>query len=174
MQLQVKKLSVHATIPTKAHATDSGFDLYAAKDVYIKPGETVIVPTDIAIKLPEGYEAQIRPRSGITSKTKLRVQLGTIDNAYTGALGIIVDNISPEYFYIPRHLRDKNTSYVNLANGLTWRSFSRHEEGTYLVRKGDKIAQLVVQPVALPQLVEVSDLDETDRGESGFGSSGTR
>lgn len=174
MNLQVKKLSEHAIIPTKAHATDSGFDLYASDDVYIKPGETAIVPTDIAIKLPEGYEAQIRPRSGVTSKTKLRVQLGTIDNAYTGALGIIVDNISTEYLFLPPQMRGVHSEYVKLVDGFRSRTINKHMEGTYLVRKGDKIAQLVVQPVALPQLVEVADLDETDRGESGFGSSGTR
>lgn len=174
MQLQVKKLSVHATIPTKAHATDSGFDLYAADDIYIKPGETVVIPTDIAIKLPEGYEAQVRPRSGVTSKTKLRVQLGTIDNAYTGAIGIIVDNISLEYLFLPPQLRDVHNDFVYLVDGFKSRTINRQKQGTYLIRKGDKIAQLVVQPVALPTLKVVDELDETDRGESGFGSSGTR
>src|SRR5699024_5645455 len=87
-----KRLSSDAVIPTKAHASDSGFDLYASEDVIIEPGETVIVPTGIAIELPPGYEAQVRPRSGVTAKTKLRVQLGTIDNGYTGEIGVIVDN----------------------------------------------------------------------------------
>src|SRR5699024_9980354 len=77
-----KRLSDNATIPTKAHASDSGFDLYAREDVIIEPGETAIVPTNIAVDLPAGYEAQVRPRSGVTAKTKLRVQLGTIDNDY--------------------------------------------------------------------------------------------
>ena len=174
MELQVKRLSSEAILPTKAHATDSGFDLYAADDIYIKPGETVIVPTDIAIKLPEGYEAQVRPRSGITSKTKLRVQLGTIDNDYTGGIGVIVDNISQE----------KGDHYVttyDLVSGETVEHPRKGHEyvstfpvGAYKIRKGDKIAQLVIQSVALPQLVEVDEIATKERGESGFGSSGTR
>src|SRR5690625_630798 len=88
-----KRLSDAATIPTKAHATDSGFDLYASEDVIIEPGDTVDVKTGIAVKLPPGYEAQVRPRSGVTAKTKLRVQLGTIDNGYAGEIGVIVDYI---------------------------------------------------------------------------------
>src|SRR5690625_5630144 len=89
-----KRLTDSAVIPTKAHASDSGFDLAASADVIIEPGETKVVPTGIAVELPEGYEAQVRPRSGVTAKTKLRVQLGTIDNGFTGGIGVIVDNIS--------------------------------------------------------------------------------
>lgn len=94
MKLKFKRLSEHAVLPTKAHATDSGFDLYTSEEVTIKPNQTLVIPTGVAVLLPKGYEAQVRPRSGVTSKTKLRVQLGTIDNEYTGEIGIIVDNIS--------------------------------------------------------------------------------
>lgn len=96
LEFKVKKLHEDAIIPTKAHESDSGWDLYILGDIEIKPKETVIIPTGIAIKLPPFYEAQVRPRSGVTSKTKLRVQLGTIDNDYTGDIGIIVDNIGDE------------------------------------------------------------------------------
>src|SRR5690625_113393 len=91
-----KRLDESAIIPTKAHASDSGFDLYALEDTMIEPGETAVVPTGIAVKLPAGYEAQVRPRSGVTAKTKLRVQLGTIDNDYRGDIGVIVDNVFDE------------------------------------------------------------------------------
>src|SRR5690625_1261518 len=84
-----KRLSDAATIPTKAHPTDSGFDLYASEDVIIEPGETVVVPTGIAVRLPEGYEAQVRPRSGVTAKTMRRGRIGTIDNGYGGEVGVI-------------------------------------------------------------------------------------
>src|SRR5699024_5462229 len=90
-----KRLTDDAILPTKAHPTDSGYDLYAAEDVIIEPGDTAIVKTGIAVELPPGYEAQIRPRSGVTAKTKLRVQVGTIDNGYKGEIGVIVDNIHP-------------------------------------------------------------------------------
>src|SRR5690625_3409617 len=88
-----KRLNDDAIIPTKAHPTDSGYDLYASEDVIIEPGDTAIVKTGIAVELPAGNEAQIRPRSGVTAKTKLRVQLGTIDREYRGEIGVIVDNI---------------------------------------------------------------------------------
>jgi len=96
LEIKVKKLHENAIIPTKAHESDSGWDLYILDDIEIKPKDTVIIPTGIAIKLPPNTEAQVRPRSGVTSKTKLRVQLGTIDNDYTGDIGIIVDNIGDE------------------------------------------------------------------------------
>lgn len=89
-----KKLTNDAILPVKAHDTDSGFDLFANENVIIQPGETRVISTGIAIRLPKGYEAQVRPRSGVTSKTKLRVQLGTIDNSYVGEIGVIVDNIA--------------------------------------------------------------------------------
>src|SRR5690625_7034074 len=87
-----KRLTDDAVLPIKAHPRDSGFDLFVDEDIVIEPGETVVINTGIAIDIPIGYEAQVRPRSGVTSKTKLRVQLGTIDNDYTGETGIIVDN----------------------------------------------------------------------------------
>jgi|SRR5690625_200796 len=161
-----KRLSDEAIIPTKAHPTDSGFDLYASEDVIIEPGETVIVPTGIAVELPKGFEAQARPRSGVTAKTKLRVQLGTIDNGYKGEIGVIVDNIADDPF--------GNTSrYLNFVDGSEIRQDDDIPDGTYHIRKGDRIAQLVVQ--ALPEVtaVEIEEFTEdSERGEGAFGSTG--
>src|SRR5699024_12111405 len=86
-----KRLSDVAILLSNAHPPDSGYDLYAAEDVIIEPGDTAIVKTGLAVELPPGYEAQIRPRSGVTVKTKLRLQVGTIDNGYKGEIGVIVD-----------------------------------------------------------------------------------
>lgn len=166
MEIGFKRLSEHAVLPTKAHASDSGFDLYAAEDVIIAPGETAVVPTNIAVKLPEGYEATVRPRSGITSRTKLRVQLGTIDNGYNGDIGVIVDNI---------HVKTgrKTIGYRSLIiSDAIERADDIVEYGTYRIRKGDKIAQLVVQPIPQTVAVEITELGESQRGEAGFGSSG--
>src|SRR5699024_11703840 len=91
-----KRLTKDAIIPTKAHASDSGFDIAASEDVIIEPGETAVVKTGIAVELPPGYEAQVRPRSGVTAKTELRVQIGTSDYGYAGEIGVIVDNIAEE------------------------------------------------------------------------------
>lgn len=171
MVLKVKRLSEQACLPTKAHLTDSGYDLYAAEDVLIAPGETKVIKTDIAVALPQGYEAQVRPRSGITSKTKLRVQLGTIDNSYRGNIGIIVDNISTDYVLSETYW----TRFVNFIDGN--KAVAPVPEGrvpttTYLIRKGDKIAQLVLQQISNFDIQEVAELDETDRNSDGFGSSG--
>lgn len=159
IQLGIKQLSEHATMPTKAHLTDSGFDLYAAEDVIIGPGETKVIKTDIALVLPEGYEAQVRPRSGITSKTKLRVQIGTIDNAYRGPVGIIVDNVATV---------GNEDSGVNYIDG----SPEQYISTTYHIFKGEKLAQLVVQHLPKVQTYNADDLGVTERGTKGFGSSG--
>lgn len=174
LEIGFMKLSENAIIPTKAHATDSGFDLYAAEEVVIKPGETKIIKTNIAVVLPVNCEAQVRPRSGVSSKTKLRVQLGTIDNAYRGDIGIIVDNISQE--------KDEPwiTTYT-LVSGETiehprkgYEYVSTFPVGAYKICIGDKLAQLVVQTLPNVEGKEIFHLDETDRGEKGFGSSGVR
>ena len=94
--IEVKRLSNNAIIPTRANKTDSGLDLYVSETTTIPPYDTVVVPTDIAINLPYGYEAQVRPRSGKSLKTKLRVALGTIDQTYHKGIGIITDNIGDE------------------------------------------------------------------------------
>src|SRR5690554_1911432 len=168
-----KRLNDNAIIPSKAHATDSGFDLYASEDVIIEPGETTVVPTGIAVHLPEGYEAQVRPRSGITAKTKLRVQLGTIDNAYRGEIGVIVDNIdnitqlSMEGFAERWAVRDVSNRPTDVSEEI--------DVNSYLIRKGDRIAQLVIQPLPAVEAYEVEgELEETERGEGGFGSTGVR
>lgn len=167
LEIGFKRLSDNAILPTKAHATDSGFDLFAAQEVIIAPGETVVVPTDIAVQLPQGYEATVRPRSGITSKTKLRVQLGTIDESYRGNIGIIVDNIF-------RHGRMPNKRIYGIDNRPLGYADEYHaDDASYFIRKGDKIAQLVVQPIPATVAVEITgELEDSARGANGFGSSG--
>src|SRR5690625_3436766 len=147
-RIGLKRLSDDAIIPKKAHATDSGFDLYASKDVIIEPGETTVVPTGIAVELPPGYEATVRPRSGITAKTKLRVQLGTIDNEYRGEIGVIVDNISEAS-------NEADYGYYRL-NGDYWIDHRvKAEKGSYLIRKHERIAQLVIQPIPTVETYEI-------------------
>ena len=92
-EIELKLLSENATLPKRANATDSGLDLYVSETVNIPAHTTKVVKTDIAINLPYGYEAQVRPRSGKSLKTKLRVALGTIDKTYHKEIGIITDNI---------------------------------------------------------------------------------
>lgn len=178
--LRIKQLTADAIVPTRANPSDSGLDLYAAEDIVVEPGATAIVKTGIAIALPAGYEAQIRPRSGITAKTKLRVQLGTIDESYRGELGIIVDNIAQDKSWVEGVLakaffwfKRSDTFHVKtIKTDVTSREFNYYPDGTYRICKGNKLAQLVIAPYATPTVEIVDELDATDRGGNGFGSTG--
>ena len=103
--LNIKLLSDNATVPTRANPTDSGLDLYVSETVNIPPRTTKVIKTDIAIELPIGYEGQVRPRSGTSLKTKLRVALGTIDQTYHKEIGIITDNISDKPLVVEKGQR---------------------------------------------------------------------
>mgnify|MGYP000889899173 CR=1 FL=1 len=129
---------IDGKIPTRAHPTDSGLDLFAASGAVIHPGMTCRIRTGIAVAIPEGFEGQVRPRSSLASRGVYAL-LGTIDQGYRGEIGVILTNISTE---------------------------------RYQVHEGDRVAQLVVCPVALPVPVVVSILDDTERGQGGFGSTG--
>jgi len=165
MSVAVKRASLGSTIPTYAHEGDAGMDLYASEDTVIEPGETVIVPTGIAMTIPKGYELQIRPRSGVTVKTKLRVQLGTIDCIFRGAIGVIVDNTAEDCGGSTPRLR-------NLVNKTEAYDKTYYPKFTYIVRKGDRIAQGVLAPVSHAHFTEVDALDDSPRGGNGFGSTG--
>ena len=95
-------LNSNATLPTRANPTDSGLDLYVSEDTTIHAWETKAISTGVAINLPYGFEAQVRPRSGKSLKTKLRVALGTIDHTYHKEIGIITDNNSNEDIVIKK------------------------------------------------------------------------
>ncbi|WP_051556848.1 dUTP diphosphatase [Brevibacillus agri] len=184
VKVKVKRLHPDAVIPQYATAGAAGFDLVAVEDVVIKPKETAKVPLGLAFEIPEGYELQIRPRSGVSAKTKLRVSNapGTVDADFRGEVCVLVDNIA-------RGEGPHKTMSYRLLDGSTqptekeWRCGygdreyeSRKEvpEGTYLIRKGDRIAQGVLAKVPRAAFVEVAELDETERGAGGFGSSGIR
>lgn len=166
-----KRLTNDAILPVKTHPTDSGFDLFANESVIIEPGETKVIKTGIAVQLPPGYEAQVRPRSGVTSKTKLRVQLGTIDNGYSGEIGVIVDNINWE----PYNHSTGAWVMLKAANTVDSGVIDVNEKvglDSYLIQKGDKLAQLVIQQLPQVEEYEIDKLQESDRGSKGFGSSG--
>lgn len=101
MQVKVKKLHPDAVIPVYAKPGDSGFDLTTVEETIIDPFEHLVIRTGLAFEIPEGYELQIRPRSGVTTKTWLRVQLGTVDSGYRGEVGVIVDNIGGHNHVLP-------------------------------------------------------------------------
>lgn len=148
-------------LPFYANAYDAGMDVCAAEDTIIEPGQTVIIPTGLKFAIPEGYEIQVRPRSGISLRTPLRLanSPGTIDAGYRDELGIIVHNSS---------------IVSNVKNGECLSLDSKgNQQGTYIVRKGERIAQLVLAEVPRMNLIQVDSVKNigTDRG-GGFGSTG--
>lgn len=162
-KINVKIRKLHPDAVTPAYATElaAGFDLVAVEDVIIAPGETALVPTGIAVEIPPDFEMQIRPRSGVSYRTKLRVanSPGTIDADFRGEVKIIVDNISkPHRKFFLRHPTHWN--------------ISANREGTYIIRKGERIAQGVISPKVSVSFISVDSLDYSERGEGAFGSTG--
>lgn len=182
VNVKIKRLNDAAVIPQYAHEYDAGFDLVATSDVIVEPGETVKVPTGLAFELPPGYEMQIRPRSGISAKTKLRVVLGTIDSTYRGEVGVIVDNIAQTVPTV------QDGEIFDEATFITYDMFGNEYElsdemaddvlpvlkNTIVIPKGTRIAQAVINRVESAHFQEVAQLSETTRGTGGFGSSGVK
>ncbi|EJS63439.1 dUTP diphosphatase [Bacillus cereus] len=168
LRVKIKRLK-DVELPKYAKSGDSGFDLVAAEDVVIKPGETKVIPTGLAFEIPPGYEMQIRPRSGMSRKTKLRVALGTIDSGYRGEVGVIVDNVSMvEYASMPRF----NAGIMAGDNDFSITKPVKYE--VIEISKGDRIAQAVIAPVETAHFEEVDELSVSERGVGGFGSTGVK
>ena len=145
-EIKFKKLTDRAVTPTKAHPEDAGYDLYACMNydmVFIPPHNTLMIPTDIAVVIPEGYFGGIYPRSGLATKKGLRPAncTGVIDSSYRGNVIVALHNDS---------------------------------DIEQCVQNGERIAQLIVQSYLQFSFTEVDELDNTDRGDGGFGSSGEK
>ena len=178
MKINFKKLSDTAIAPTKGHYNDAGFDLYADEDATLAYGETKAIATNIALELPDGYMADVRPRSGLTSKTALRVHYGTVDAAYRGGIGIICENASAENarysdaYSVAAALGVATSKDSDKIDNLLEKSNEYNEKSVIGIKRGDKIAQLVIQKIPDVQLVEADELNDTERGAGGFGSTG--
>ncbi len=129
-------------MPSYAHAGDAGADLYAAVDVSLAPGQRVLVPTGVAIALPQGYVGLVHPRSGLAHRLGVTIlnAPGTVDSGYRGEI------------------------LVNLVN--------HDPDTTATITRGDRIAQLVVQRVERADFVCVEELSDSSRGIGGHGSTG--
>lgn len=139
----VKRLDGNDDLPLPSYATEgaAGMDVVSSEERILNPGDRAAVATGLAVAIPEGYEIQIRPRSGLALKHGITVPNtpGTIDSDYRGELKVILIN---------------------------------HGHEPYKIRRGDRIAQAVLSPVVRASWLEVHELDETTRGEGGFGSTG--
>jgi dUTP pyrophosphatase len=141
IEVKVKSLTETAQLPRSAHSGDAGLDLFADEDAILRAGTWKSIKTGIAIQLPEGAEAQIRPRSGLAARHGITVlnSPGTVDAGYRGEIKVLLVNMG--------HKR-------------------------YKIKQGDRIAQMVVSPIAAVTIVPTAELDGSDRAASGFGSTG--
>jgi len=142
LQVQLKMLDPELEAPSYAHPGDAGADLRAREDVVLLPGERKLVPTGVAIALPDGFVALIHPRSGLATKHGLTIvnAPGTVDAGYRGEISVTL-------------LNTDSTQPIEL-------------------RRGDRIAQMVIQRVEHAQFIPVSELSGSVRGTGGFGSTG--
>jgi dUTP pyrophosphatase len=141
IELPVRRLRDDATLPAQAYAGDAGLDLAACGRHEVGPGERAVIPTGLALEIPEGYGGFVLPRSGLAAKHGITLlnAPGLIDPGYRGEVRVVFHNTDAEE--------------------------------TFIVEAGMRIAQLVVLPVPEITLLEQEELAETERGERGFGSS---
>jgi dUTP pyrophosphatase len=139
--IKFKKVHPEAIIPKFQKDGDAGLDIHAIEDFILNPGEHSLIGTGLKIEIPKGFEAQVRPRSGLALKNKITIlnSPGTIDSGYRGDIGIMLMNHSKEKFEI---------------------------------KKGDRVAQLIIAKHETPEIIEVNELEDSERGEGGFGHTG--
>lgn len=163
--IPIEKCHEDAKVPVYVHKGDAGMDIYAVEDITLVPGETKIIPTGLKIALPLGYELQVRPRSGLSVKTPLRVANapGTIDSNYRGEIGVIITNTEPRI----KDIQPKNDGSLD-GSCITYGA-------EYTITKGMRFAQIVLSEVPSISFTEVeSVLEVSDGREEGFGSSGVK
>ena len=141
IQLPIQKVRPDAVVPSRAYAGDAGVDLAAIERIELGPGERAVVPTGLAVAIPDGYAGFVQPRSGLASRHGITIvnTPGLVDSGYRGELMVVLHNT------------DRDEPFV--------------------VEAGMRIAQLVVLPIPEVELVEVEELPATERGGRGFGSS---
>lgn len=155
-KIKVFKLSPEAKTPSRNKKTDAGLDLYALETVFIPIGTTAKIPTGVAIEIPEGYVGRVCDRSGMALKG-LIVGAGVIDTGYTGDCSVVLHNFNA-----------KTLTSLFLEEG----AYKPQELTGYMVNAGDKIAQIMIFKIETPEVEIVEELWISERGSSGFGSSG--
>jgi len=142
VQISLLRLDPELPAPSYAHPGDAGADIHAAVEVTLQPGERALVPTGIALALPEGLVALVHPRSGLAARHGISIvnAPGTIDAGYRGEVKVCLVNTDTDE--------------------------------PFTVRRGDRIAQLVIQRFETAAFVEVVDLPDSARGDGGYGSTG--
>lgn len=165
--IQVEKCSENTKIPTYARVGDAGMDIYSTEEVTLAPGEKKLIGTGIKVAIPEGYEIEVVPKSGIALRTGLKVSNspGTIDSGYRDEIKVIVENSEPSI---------KDIEYTFDDNGNPVIKSILHGK-SYTIEKDQKIAQIILKEVPMINFQEVKNISEIsgNRG-GGFGSTGLK
>lgn len=168
LEIPIELIHEDAKMPTYANMGDAGMDIYAIEDITINPGETVLVKTGLKVAIPQGYELQVRPKSGRCLKTKLRVanSPGTIDSGYREEIGVIIENLDPPIRDI-EYTQDspEEVKIHSILHGAP-----------FYITKGEKFAQLILNKVPRAIFFEVGNINEYegDTRNGGFGSTGLK
>lgn len=159
-------LSDGTELPRYAHEGDAAVDLVATEDCTLMPGEWVKIGSGLRCAIPRGFVGLVVPRSGLGCKgLVLKNGCGVIDSTYRGEVGLTLYNNNPTTIW----------KKVKGIFALTFTNGGREEpEGTIHVRKGDRVAQMLIMPVAEATFLQASSLDDTERGTGAFGSTGVR
>jgi dUTP pyrophosphatase len=141
IDLPIRRLRAEATVPERAYAGDAGLDLAACERIELGPGERAVVPTGLAVAIPDGYAGFVQPRSGLAARHGIAVvnSPGLIDSGYRGEIRVVLLNTD--------------------------------RERAFVAEAGERIAQLVVLPAPEVEITEVDELPASERGVRGFGSS---
>lgn len=173
-QVYVEVCRKGVELPQYANIGDAGMDVRSAEEVILLSGETKIIKTGLKMVIPEGYELQVRPRSGLSFKTPLRIgnSPGTIDSGFRDEIGIILSNdsfmCSNDIDYYKKFNESINNNFYSIDE-------KDNKHGAYIIKKGDRIAQIVLAKFEVIEFVPVDDVKKygLNRG-GGFGSTGTK
>lgn len=175
MLIQVKKLSENAIVPTRGSAGAAGYDLYSTEDYVLKPSERKLFKTNISMKIPDGYYGRLAPRSGLAFKNGIDVLAGVIDEDYLGDIGVILLNTNNKRLLNEEKLNISGYTLSDVNDGVLSQEeiYERFDKNSLIIKKGDRIAQIIFEKYHVAEFQEVDEIVKTDRDSGGFGSTGS-
>ena len=156
MQIKYSRLETSAKEPFRANASDAGYDLFSTQYETLEPFQRKLISTGINIEIPEGFYGRIAPRSGLACKKGIDVMAGVIDSGYRGEIKVLLINFGFEGYNLKPNAFEAMFGSANKID----------------IKPGDRIAQLIIEKCHSAEWKLVNSLEESKRGEKGFGSSG--
>ena len=156
MEIKYSKLHPHAKEPFRANTSDAGYDLFSTDYVTLEPFQRRLISTGINVEIPEGFYGRVAPRSGLACKKGIDVMAGVIDSGYRGEVKVLLINLNFEGYNLKPNTFE---TMFGSANKIE-------------IKPGDRIAQLIIEKCHSVEWKPMETLEESQRGEQGFGSSG--